>query len=196
VAVVRGTTIELRNGYSGRLDSTLPLPPGLARPTAADFTQLALAPDGSALAFYCATNPVAAPGGDPGAVRDNGVLCLYDLTKRQVRAVMRGGAPWAFSLDGSRIATWKPLDMLQQHAAQIWDARDGRQLSTLPVGPPLALAPDGLSLAGVGKSDHLEVWTMHETLYAHGAGIERARATAARLVSDGVPSSLKQPRGG
>jgi hypothetical protein len=105
---------------------------------------IALAPDGSALA----------------AAQDWAVR-LFDLNKKQERALLKGHkgivSAVAFSPNGSTLATgsW-------DGTVRLWDAASGREVAAFqwPIGKvfSLAYAPDGLRLAACGDLGAVVVW--------------------------------------
>lgn len=103
------------------------------------------------------------PTGTHLAVALDWLVKLFDVEKRQERAVLRGHTgrveAVAFSPDGSTVATgsW-------DQTVRLWDVATGRERENFrwPIGrvTTLAYAPDGLRLAAGGDTGAVVVWDM------------------------------------
>jgi WD40 repeat protein len=105
------------------------------------------------------------PGGAQGVVRSlDGALALWDLASEQVVATLEGqghslsacGPSSAFSADGRLLAT------IAAETVTVWDvtAAEAQEQGTFAGGPPVALAPDGETLATWNGDDVIRLWNV------------------------------------
>jgi WD40 repeat protein len=121
----------------------------------------------------------------------DGMVRLYDTDSRQIKALLQGHAEavemLAFSSDGRTVVTAGEEYENHEITVRLWDALNGHPKATLrvplyvePLYPehPLALSPDGETVAAAGDKGTVRLWdalrgNLEATLKGHTDWVEK-----------------------